>query len=363
MNQAVKPATLAVDPAREAEYRAVRLPDDHPPVKAGRIGVLLMNLGTPEATDYWSMRAYLKEFLSDRRVIETSRWLWWPILNLIILQTRPKKKGRDYDTIWNHEKNEGPLKTITRAQAEQTLAALKEEAGDRISVDWAMRYGKPPVKDALERLLAEGCDRILLVPLYPQYSAATSATACDKAFEALMQMRWQPSVRVAPPYHDDPVYIDALADSMQGSLDKLDFEPDVILTSFHGVPKSYLMKGDPYHCQCAKTSRLLRERMGWSADRWKLTFQSRFGPEEWLQPYTDETVKSLAESGVKKIALVAPGFSADCLETLEELDGENREIFMEHGGEQFAYLPCLNDSAEGMRVIEHIVRRELQGWL
>jgi len=363
MNQAVKPAALAVDPAREAEYRAIRLPEDHPPVKAGRVGVLLMNLGTPEATDYWSMRAYLKEFLSDTRVIETSRWLWWPILNLIILQTRPKKKGRDYDTIWNHEKNEGPLKTITRAQAEQTMAALRDEFGDRISVDWAMRYGKPPVKDALEKLLAEGCDRILLVPLYPQYSAATSATACDKAFEALMQMRWQPSVRVAPPYHDDPVYIDALADSMQASLAKLDFEPDVILTSFHGVPKSYLMKGDPYHCQCAKTSRLLRERMGWSADRWKLTFQSRFGPEEWLQPYTDETVKSLAESGVRKIALVAPGFSADCLETLEELDGENREIFMEHGGEQFAYLPCLNDSAEGMRVIEHVVRRELQGWL
>jgi ferrochelatase len=363
MNEAVKPATLTVDPAREAEYRAIRLPGDHPPVKAGRIGVLLMNLGTPEATDYWSMRAYLKEFLSDRRVIETSRWLWWPILNLIILQTRPKKKGRDYDTIWNHEKGEGPLKTITRAQAEQTMAALRDEFGDRISVDWAMRYGKPPVKDALEKLLAEGCDRILLVPLYPQYSAATSATACDKAFEALMQMRWQPSVRVAPPYHDDPVYIDALADSMQASLAKLDFEPDVIITTFHGVPKSYLMKGDPYHCQCAKTSRLLRERMGWSADRWKLTFQSRFGPEEWLQPYTDETVKGLAESGVKKIALVAPGFSADCLETLEELDGENREIFMEHGGEQFAYLPCLNDSAEGMRVIEHVVRRELQGWL
>ena len=363
MNEAVKPAALTIDATREAEYRAIRLPGDHPPVRAGRIGVLLMNLGTPEATDYWSMRAYLKEFLSDRRVIETSRWLWWPILNLIILQTRPKKKGRDYDTIWNHEKNEGPLKTITRAQAEQTMAALKEEYGDRISVDWAMRYGKPPVKDALEKLLAEGCDRILLVPLYPQYSAATSATACDKAFEALMQMRWQPSVRVAPPYHDDPVYIDALADSMEASLAKLDFEPDVIITTFHGVPKSYLMKGDPYHCQCAKTSRLLRERMGWSADRWKLTFQSRFGPEEWLQPYTDETVKGLAESGVKKIALVAPGFSADCLETLEELDGENREIFMEHGGEQFAYLPCLNDSAEGMRVIEHVVRRELQGWL
>ncbi|TVR06807.1 MAG: ferrochelatase [Salinarimonadaceae bacterium] len=363
MNETVNAAAIVVDPARESEYRAVKPPQDHPPVRSGRIGVLLMNLGTPEATDYWSMRAYLKEFLSDRRVIETSRWLWWPILNLIILQTRPKRKGRDYDTIWNHEKGEGPLKTITRSQSEQALAALARTAGERVSVDWAMRYGKPPVKDALEKLLAEGCDRILLVPLYPQYSAATSATACDKAFEALMQMRWQPSVRVAPPYYDDPVYIDALADSMQASLARLDFEPDMILTSFHGVPKSYLMKGDPYHCHCAKTSRLLRERMGWAKERWKLTFQSRFGPEEWLQPYTDETVKSLAEGGVRKLAIVAPGFSADCLETLEELDGENREIFMEHGGEKFAYLPCLNDGAEGMRVINHVIARELQGWL
>ncbi|HSP26676.1 MAG TPA: ferrochelatase, partial [Saliniramus sp.] len=254
-------------------------------------------------------------------------------------------------------------KTITRSQAEQAMEHMKSVAGDRVSVDWAMRYGKPPVKEALEQLLAEGCDRILLVPLYPQYSAATSATACDKAFEALMQMRWQPSVRVAPPYHDDPVYIDGLVDSMKKSLAKLDFEPDMILTSFHGVPKKYLLQGDPYHCHCAKTSRLMREAMGWPADRWKLTFQSRFGPDEWLQPYTDETVKGLAEKGVKKLAIVAPGFSADCLETLEELDGENREIFMHNGGEQFAYLPCLNDSEEGMRVINHVIERELQGWL
>jgi protoporphyrin/coproporphyrin ferrochelatase len=363
MNTIVKPSSLEISPEREANSRAIRLPKDHPPVKAGRIGVLLMNLGTPEATDYWSMRAYLREFLSDKRVIETSRWLWWPILNLIILQTRPSKKGRDYDTIWNKERNEGPLKTITRSQAEQAMEHMKSVAGNRVSVDWAMRYGKPPVKEALEQLLAEGCDRILLVPLYPQYSAATSATACDKAFEALMQMRWQPSVRVAPPYHDDPVYIDGLVDSMKKSLAKLDFEPDMILASFHGVPRKYLLQGDPYHCHCAKTSRLMREAMGWPEDRWMLTFQSRFGPDEWLQPYTDETVKGLAERGVKKLAIVAPGFSADCLETLEELDGENREIFMHNGGEQFAYLPCLNDSEEGMRVINHVIERELQGWL
>jgi ferrochelatase len=355
MNQLVQPPDLL----RRPEAR----PADHPKVASGRIGVLLMNLGTPEATDYWSMRRYLKEFLSDRRVIETSRWLWWPVLNLIILQTRPKKKGHDYDSIWNKERNEGPLKTITRSQSEQLAARLAPSLGDKVVVDWAMRYGKPEVKNRIEALLEQGCDRILLVPLYPQYSAATSATACDQAFKALMEMRWQPAVRVAPPYHDDAAYIDALAASMKSSLAKLDFEPETILVSFHGVPKSYLLKGDPYYCHCHKTWRLLREAMGWPADRFRMTFQSRFGPEEWLQPYTDETVKGLAERGVKSLAIVAPGFSADCLETLEELDVENREIFMENGGERFAYLPCLNDSEEGVNVIRAIVDRELQGWI
>jgi protoporphyrin/coproporphyrin ferrochelatase len=336
-------------------------PADHPPVKSGRIGVLLMNLGTPEATDYWSMRRYLKEFLSDRRVIETSRLIWWPILNLLILTTRPGRKGRDYATIWNNVRNEGPLKTITRDQAE----ALAGEFGadGRISVDWAMRYGSPPVAERLQALLDDGCDRILLVPLYPQYAAATSATACDQAFRTLMTMRWQPAVRVSPPYHDDPVYIDALAASMKRELARLPAEPEVILVSFHGVPRSYLLKGDPYHCHCVKTWRLLREAFGWPAERFRMSFQSRFGNEEWLKPYTDETVKGLAESGVKSMAIVAPGFSADCLETLEELNGENREIFLHHGGETFAYLPCLNASEDGMRVIRHLVERELKGWL
>jgi len=332
-------------------------------VRTGRIGVLLMNLGTPDGTDYWSMRRYLKEFLSDRRVIETSRLIWWPVLNLIILSKRPRAKGRDYDTIWNKELNEGPLKTITRSQAEQVTQRMKDLAGDRIVVDWAMRYGNPAVKPAIEGLLAQGCDRILLVPLYPQYSAATSATACDQAFRALMDMRWQPTVRVSPPYHDDPAYIDALVTSMKRDLAKLDFEPEVVLVSFHGVPKSYLLKGDPYHCQCVKTWRLMREAMGWPAERFRMSFQSRFGNEEWLKPYTDETVESLAKSGIKRMAIVAPGFSADCLETLEELDGENREIFEHNGGEQFAYLPCLNDSKEGIDVIQAIVERELKGWL
>ena len=350
-----------IQPIRPAAE--VGRPADHPPVRSGRIGVLLMNLGTPEATDYWAMRRYLKEFLSDRRVIETSRLIWWPVLNLIILSKRPGPKGRDYASIWNKDLNEGPLKTITRSQTEQLAAHLKETAGDRVTVDWAMRYGNPPIRSAIENLLRQGCDRILLVPLYPQYAAATTATACDHAFRALMDMRWQPTIRVSPPYHDDPVYIDAVVSAMKRDVAALSFEPEVILASFHGVPKSYLLKGDPYHCHCVKTYRLMRDAFGWPGERFRMSFQSRFGNEEWLKPYTDETVKGLAESGVKRMAIVAPGFSADCLETLEELNVENRHIFTEHGGQDFAYLPCLNDGEGGMRVIRHMVERELQGWI
>ena len=334
-------------------------PPGHPRIRAGRIGVLLMNLGTPEGTSYWPMRRYLKEFLSDRRVIETSRLLWWPLLNGVILTTRPGRKGKDYDIVWNKERNEGPLKTITRSQAEQ-LAAMLED--DRIVVDWAMRYGFPKTEDRIQALLEQGCDRILLVPLYPQYCAATSATACDQAFRALMGMRWQPAVRVAPPYGDDPVYVEAIANSMRTELAKLDFEPEAIICSFHGIPKEYLDKGDPYYCQCHKTWRLLRQHFGWPEERFRLTFQSRFGPAEWLQPYTDETVKSMAQAGIRKLAIVAPGFSADCLETLEELDGENRHYFEGGGGTHFAYLPCLNAGPDGMQVIRHVVERELSGW-
>ena len=340
-----------------------RKPSDHPPARKGRIGVLLLNLGTPEGTGYWPMRAYLKEFLSDRRVIEKPRLPWWLLLNLVILTTRPGRKGKDYASIWNKERDEGPLKTITRAQAEKLAAHLADLAGERVVFDWAMRYGFPDTKSRIAALQQQGCDRILLLPLYPQYAAATSATACDQAFRALMEMRWQPAVRVAPAYYDDPVYIDALANSIRASLAKLDFEPQIILCSLHGMPKEYLLKGDPYYCQCAVTTRLLREKLGLSEERFRLTFQSRFGPDEWLQPYTDETVKALAESGTKSLAIVAPGFAADCLETLEELDGENREIFLHHGGEKFAYLPCLNDSEDGIRVLAEVVRRELQGWI
>jgi protoporphyrin/coproporphyrin ferrochelatase len=338
------------------------LPPRHPAVARGRIGVLLVNLGTPDATDYWSMRRYLKEFLSDRRVIEENRIKWWLILNLIVLTVRPRRKGRDYDKIWNRERDESPLKTITRAQADK-LAASLARSHPSIMVDWAMRYGNPPIPSRLADLQAQGCERILLVPLYPQYSAATTATVCDKAFDALKRMRWQPALRVAPPYHDDPVYIEAVASSLAAELAKLPFTPEVVIASFHGVPKDYLLKGDPYHCHCVKTARLLRERLGLSEERLVLTFQSRFGTAEWLQPYTDETVKALAERGVKQLAVVTPGFAADCLETLEEIAGENAEIFRHAGGENFAAIPCLNDGEQGMHLIRHVVLRELQGWI
>lgn len=353
MNEMKK--TNAFEPAQGG------VPEGHPQVNYGKIGILLLNLGTPDGTGYWPMRRYLKEFLSDRRVIEVPQWLWWPLLNLVILTTRPARKGKDYETIWNHERDEGPLKTITRSQAEQLAERLSEQ--NNIIVDWAMRYANPSTESRIRHLQEQGCERILLIPMYPQYAAATTATACDQAFRALMKLRWQPFVRVAPAYHNDPAYIDALARSMEKSLAKLDFKPEKIIATFHGMPEKYLQKGDPYHCHCQKTSRLLRTRLGWAEDDWLTTFQSRFGNDVWLQPYTDETVGRLAKEGVKSLALVAPGFSADCLETLEELDGENREIFEHAGGEKFAYLPALNASEEGIAVIESIARRELMGWI
>lgn len=338
-----------------------RLPADHPPVAFGRIGVLLVNLGTPEATDYRSMRRYLKEFLSDRRVIEVPRLVWWPLLNLVILSTRPQRSGRAYDAVWNRERDESPLKTITRSQSERLTERLAAVPG--LTVDWAMRYGRPAIAARLDALQREGCERILVVPLYPQYAAATTATVNDAAFDALKAMRWQPAVRTAPQYCDDPVYIDALARSLEAHLATLDFEPELVLTSYHGLPEDYLLKGDPYHCQCHKTTRLLRERLGWPAERMRVTFQSRFGRAEWLKPYTDETVTALARSGVKRLAVMMPGFAADCLETLEEIGTENAGYFMAAGGERFSAVPCLNDGENGMRVIETLVRRELMGWI
>lgn len=351
----------------DIDYRAVKVPSDHPKVKLGKVGVLVMNLGTPDGTDYWSMRRYLKEFLSDPRVIELSRWIWWPILNLIILTTRPKASGEAYAEIWNKEKDESPLRTITRAQSDALAEVFSAHDGkngtSEIQVDWAMRYGTPSIKEKLESMTANGCDRILVAPLYPQYAGATMATANDKAFDALKEMRWQPAVRTLPAYHDDPVYIDALCKSLVDGIAALDFEPEVILASFHGLPKAYLLKGDPYHCQCQKTGRLMREHLGWDKSKFRVTFQSRFGKAEWLQPYTDKTVEALAKEGIKRLAVITPGFSADCVETLEEIVMQNGEIFEENGGEKFALIPCLNDSEDGMRVIKKVVERELQGWI
>ncbi len=333
---------------------------DHPEVKFGRIGVLIMNLGTPDGTSYWPMRRYLKEFLSDRRVIETNRVIWWLILNLIVLTKRPFSSGEAYESIWNKDLDESPLRTITRSQAEKVSEELKKDP--RILVDWGMRYGNPSIKSRLDYLQSEGCDRIVLFPLYPQYSAATSGTACDKAFDALKEMRWQPSIRVVPPYYDDPAFIEALAISMRRSLAALDFEPEVVVASFHGLPLDYFQKGDPYHCQCVKTARLLREALGWEKDRLITTFQSRFGRAEWLQPYTAETIENLAKKGVKRLAVITPGFSADCVETLEEIAMQGGEIFHEHGGEKFAALPCLNDAPESIAMMKAILGRELSGW-
>ncbi|MDQ0458069.1 ferrochelatase [Rhizobium paknamense] len=337
------------------------LPADHPKVNFGKVGVLLVNLGTPDGTDYTSMRRYLAEFLTDRRVIEWSRLLWYPILYGIVLNKRPQKVGKAYESIWNKDLDESYLRTYTRSQAEKMAASFKDMPN--VIVDWAMRYGQPSIKSKMNELQQRGCEKILLFPLYPQYAAATTATVNDEAFKALLKMRWQPALRTVPQYSDDPVYIDALANSIESHLKTLDWEPELVITSYHGIPKSYFMKGDPYHCQCYKTTRLLRDRLGWSKEKLMVTFQSRFGPEEWLQPYTDKTVEKLAKDGVKRIAILNPGFVSDCLETLEEIAGEAGEDFLHNGGEKFTHIPCLNDSDDGMRVLESVVRRELQGWV
>ena len=329
--------------------------------KPERIGVLLVNLGTPDTADTRGVRVYLKEFLSDPRVIENQGVLWKLALNGVILRTRPRRKARDYLKIWNTENNESPLKTITRAQSEKLAEAISDH--DHVVVDWAMRYGNPSIRSRIDALTAQGCDRLLVVPLYPQYSAATSATVCDEVFRVLSKIRAQPTLRVSPPYYDDPNYIEALAVSINAHLKSLPFEPDLIVTSFHGMPQKYIDLGDPYQAQCVATTDALRKRLGLEASKLILTFQSRFGFDEWLKPYTDKTIERLAKDGVRRVAVVTPGFSADCLETLEEIAQENAEIFKHNGGEQFVAIPCLNDSDAGMDVIRQLVLRELQGWI
>jgi ferrochelatase len=343
----------AKDGAKAAEAASALKPE--------RIGILLVNLGTPDSADAKGVRVYLKEFLSDARVIENQGLLWKLVLNGVILRTRPRRKARDYQKIWNTEKNESPLKTITRAQSDKLAVAISEH--DQVVVDWAMRYGNPSIRSRIDALTAQGCDRLLVVPLYPQYSAATSATVCDEVFNVLREMRAQPTLRVTPPYFDDPNYIAALASSIDAHLAGLPFQPEVIVASFHGMPQKYIDKGDPYQAQCVATTEALRKAMGLDASRLMLTFQSRFGFDKWLQPYTDKTIARLAKEGVRRMAVVTPGFSADCLETLEEIAQENAEIFQHNGGEKFAAIPCLNDSDAGMDVIRQLVLRELQGWI
>lgn len=329
-------------------------PADHPAIAPPKVGVLLINLGTPDGPDVPSVRRYLKEFLSDRRVVELPWFAWQPILRGIVLNTRPKKSAHAYQQVWTDDGS--PLAAVTRAQS----AALQGAFGEGVLVDWAMRYGKPAIGERLEAMKDAGCDRILLAPLYPQYCAATTATANDKAFAHLAGMRWQPALRTLPPYHDDPLYIGALRDSIQAGLAGLDFVPDVLLASFHGMPKRTLDLGDPYHCHCRKTARLLTQALGREV---VVAFQSRFGPATWLGPPTDETLVELAKEGRRKVAVVAPGFSADCLETLEEVAIRGQEDFLAAGGTDFAYLPCLNASPVGVAMLRSILLRELAGWV
>ena len=328
-------------------------PADHPKVPTAKIGVLIVNLGTPDAAEAGAVRRYLAEFLSDPRVVEIPRLIWRPILHGVILRTRPRKSAHAYSLVWREDGS--PLAAITAKQAD----ALRKTFGDKVMVEHAMRYGRPAIAEKLAAMKAAGCERILVAPLYPQYCAATTATANDAAFAALAAMRWQPAIRTLPPYHDDPAYIAALKASIETSLAALPFEPDAIVASFHGMPARTLALGDPYHCHCQKTARLLSEAMGRELI---VSFQSRFGRAKWLEPATDLTLAALPAKGVQRLAVVAPGFSADCLETLEELAIRGRQTFLDAGGEAFAYLPCLNAESPGIEMLHLLLQRELAGW-
>jgi len=338
-------------------------PDDHPSLPAKKIGVLIANLGTPDGYDYWSMRRYLNEFLSDSRVIDYPRWKWQPLLQLIILTKRPFSSGKAYKSIWNEEKNESPLLTITKDQTAAIKTEIHNRFGKNVMVDFCMRYGNPSTESKVREMVAAGCTRLLFFPLYPQYAGATTATANDQFFRALMQEKAQPSVRTVPAYFDNPEYIDALAQSVERAYDAAEIRPELLLVSFHGMPKRYLLEGDPYHCQCQKTTRLLKERLGWDDTQIATTFQSVFGPEEWLKPYTVEEVARLAkEEGKTNIAVMAPAFSADCIETLEEINEEIRDSFVEAGGRDFLYIPCLNDDLAHIEMLSNVISENMKGW-
>ncbi|MFK7751969.1 MAG: ferrochelatase [Sedimentitalea sp.] len=338
-------------------------PADHPPVPGEKIGVLLANLGTPDNYDYWSMRRYLGEFLSDKRVIDYSPWLWQPLLQLVILTKRPFSSGAAYKSIWNEKDGESPLMTITKQQTAKISETVHERFGDQVMVDFCMRYGNPSTHSKVRAMTEAGCRKILFFPLYPHYAGATSATANDQFFRALMDEKWQPIARTVAPYFDNPAYIDALAQSIERAYAEVEKRPDILVCSYHGVPERYLKEGDPYHCHCQKTTRLLKERLGWADTDITTTFQSKFGPEEWLKPYTVEEVARLAEAGKKNIAVCAPAFSADCIETLEEINEEIKESFEHAGGETFTYIPCLNDDAPHVKALSTIIEQNLRGWI
>ena len=326
--------------------------EGHPEVRFGKAGVLLVNLGTPDSTSWWDVRKYLKEFLSDRRVIEINPFIWKMILNLFILTFRPSKSAHAYKKIWLKERNESPLLFFTRSQAKK----LNQKVGtENIIVDYAMRYGNPSIKSKLTNLKDLGCENIIILPLYPQYAAATTATVCDEVYRTLMKMRWQPSLQIVPHYESEPLYINALIKSVENKLKNIEWKPDLIISSYHGIPKKYFDKGDPYHCYCHKTTRLMKEKF--SKIEIQTTFQSRFGPQEWLTPYTDKTLESLPAKGVKKLLVICPGFASDCVETLEEIDIQGRESFLKNGGEKFDLIPCLNDDSDHIELFSSLVKK------
>lgn len=348
---------------RAGEGRLAHAPADHPPVAGRKIGVLLANLGTPDGYTYWPTRRYLSEFLSDRRVIDYPSWKWQPLLQTVILSKRPFTSGANYRAIWNHALNESPLMTITKAQTAKLRAAVAARYGDGVMVEFCMRYGNPSTESVVRQMVAAGCERIVFLPLYPHYAGATSATANDQFFRALMKEKRQPAARIVPEYYGHPLYIAALAQSVERVYATLDHRPDVLVASYHGMPQRYLMEGDPYHCQCQKTSRLLRERLGWPEGAIDTTFQSVFGPEEWLRPYTVDHVAALAKAGKRRIAVISPAFSADCIETLEEIQGEIREAFLHAGGDSFTYIPCLNDDDAHIAALMAVLGDNLAGWI
>ena len=326
--------------------------NDHPEVKFGKTGVLLINLGTPDSTNWWDIRKYLKEFLSDRRVIEVNPVLWQIILNVFILTFRPSKTAHAYKKIWRKESNESPLLYFTRSQAQKLKGKIGNE---KIIVDFAMRYGNPGIKSKLNLLKEKGCENIIILPLYPQYAAATTATVCDEVYRSLMKMRWQPSLQIIPHYESEPTYINALIKSIEKKVESINWKPDLIISSYHGIPKKYFDKGDPYHCYCHKTTRLIKEK--YSSINIEITFQSRFGPQEWLTPYTDKTLESLPSKGVKNLLVICPGFASDCVETLEEINIQGRESFLSNGGENFDLIPCLNDNPDHIDLFENLVKK------